>query len=129
MELKLYRHAVPYLLYGCTDQSDVYPIVTPNWDNTPRSHTRGFVLHESTPELFRSHFRDALNLVKSRRIENRIVFIKSWNEWAEGNYLEPDLKFGHDYLKVIREEISVPVAQHNKLASKPSVTFETTLPV
>jgi lipopolysaccharide biosynthesis protein len=127
--VKLYRHATPYLLYGCSDQPGVYPIVTPNWDNTPRSHTRGFVLHESTPELFRSHFREALYLVKSRRMEDRIVFIKSWNEWAEGNYLEPDLKFGHDYLKVIREEISVPVAQHDNLASKPSVTFETTLSV
>jgi hypothetical protein len=127
--VKLYRHAVPYLLYGCSDKSDVYPIVTPNWDNTPRSHTRGFVLHQSTPELFRSHFQEALNLVKSRRIEDRIIFIKSWNEWAEGNYLEPDLKFGHDYLKVIREEISVPLAQDGELAKKPSVTCETTLPV
>jgi lipopolysaccharide biosynthesis protein len=37
--------------------------------------------------------------------ENRIVFVKSWNEWAEGNYLEPDLKFGHQFLGVVREEI------------------------
>ena len=115
--VRQYRHALPYLLHGCSDQPSVYPTVIPNWDNTPRSHTRGVVLHESTPELFRIHLRDALNLVKSRPVEDRIIFIKSWNEWAEGNYLEPDQKFGHDYLKVIREEISAPSS--SSLKEKP----------
>lgn len=34
-----------------------------------------------------------------------IVFIKSWNEWAEGNHLEPDLKFGTAYLEALRDEL------------------------
>ena len=114
--VRQYRHALPYLLYGCSDQPGVYPTVIPNWDNTARSHTRGVVLHGSTPELFRSHLQEALNLVKSRRIEERIIFVKSWNEWAEGNYLEPDQRFGHDYLKVIRDEVSAPVASGLKRA-------------
>ena len=105
--VRLYRHAVPYLLDGCTEQANVYPCVTPNWDNTARSGVRGIVLHESTPELFRVHLRDALSLVQSRPTNQRLVFIKSWNEWAEGNYLEPDQEFGHGYLKVVREEASV----------------------
>jgi Glycosyltransferase WbsX len=105
--VKLYRHALPYLLYDSSHRPGVYPIVIPNWDNTPRSHTNGFVLHDSTPALFRSHLRQALNLVKSNPIEDRIIFIKSWNEWAEGNYLEPDRRFGHAYLNIIREEVSV----------------------
>ena len=33
------------------------------------------------------------------------IFVKSWNEWAEGNHLEPDLKFGRGYLEVLKEEI------------------------
>ena len=106
--VKPYRHALPFMLDGCSEQPDVYPTVTPNWDNTPRSNTRGFVLHDSTPELFRSHVREALDLVKLRPVENRVIFVKSWNEWAEGNYLEPDQRFGHDYLKVLREEVSCP---------------------
>jgi len=40
-------------------------------------------------------------------MNQRLVFIKSWNEWAEGNYLEPDQKFGLDYLKVVREEVFI----------------------
>ena len=105
--VRLYRHARPFLLDGCTEQATVYPAVTPNWDNTPRSGVRGSVLHESTPDLFRIHLRDALTLVRSRTMSQRLVFIKSWNEWAEGNYLEPDKKFGHQYLDVVREELAL----------------------
>jgi lipopolysaccharide biosynthesis protein len=82
-----------------------YPCVIPNWDNTPRSGRNGLVLHGSTPELFRRHMRRALDRVRDVPGEHRIVFVKSWNEWAEGNHLEPDLKFGLRYLEVLREEM------------------------
>jgi lipopolysaccharide biosynthesis protein len=104
--VRFYRYAQPYVLEGCSQQPSVYPCVVPNWDNTPRAHLRGRVLHESTPELFRGHLREALNLVRSRAVENRVIFVKSWNEWAEGNYLEPDQRFGHEYLKVVSEEVT-----------------------
>ena len=83
-----------------------YPTVLPNWDNTPRAGERGLVLHGSTPDLFRQILRKAFSLVEHLDHENRIVFIKAWNEWAEGNYLEPDQKFGRGYLEVIRQELS-----------------------
>ena len=101
-----YRHALPYLLQGTDTAPDVYPCVIPNWDNTPRSGRRGHVLHGSTPELFRNHLRAALQLVHSRAPDRRLLFVKSWNEWAEGNHLEPDQKFGHAYLEVVREEVT-----------------------
>jgi hypothetical protein len=46
-----------------------------------------------------------LEQVKHKPDEHKVVFIKSWNEWAEGNHLEPDLKFGHRYLEALREEL------------------------
>ena len=103
--VRLYRHALRFMLEGCNGQAHVCPCVVPNWDNTARSGTRGYVLHDSTPELFRAHLRDALALVEGCPIDQRLVFIKSWNEWAEGNYLEPDQEFGGDYLRVVQEEI------------------------
>jgi len=83
-----------------------FPLVLPNWDNTPRTGMRGLVFHQSTPELFRGHLREAIDRVRDRTPEKRIVFLKAWNEWAEGNYVEPDRRWGHGYLEVIRDEIS-----------------------
>ena len=84
-------------------ESREHPIVFPNWDNTPRSGSRGLVLEGSSPELFLQHLRDAVSKAQHfPDAQERIVFIKAWNEWAEGNYLEPDKKFGHAYLDAVR---------------------------
>lgn len=95
----------------CT-QANRYPCAIPNWDNTPRSGLRGLVLHGSTPELFRTHLRAVIRQVQAKPPEHRLVFIKSWNEWAEGNHLEPDLRFGHQYLEVLRDELSTVRETH-----------------
>ena len=89
--------------------------VIPNWDNTPRSGKHGLVLHGSTPELFRIHVRKALQIIEKYPPEHKIIFVKSWNEWAEGNHLEPDLKFGRGYLKVLKEEIENELTLRNCL--------------
>ena len=84
---------------------DVFPTVIPNWDHSPRSLTNGLVLDGSTPELFANHLRDALDCLEGREEDKRILFVKSWNEWGEGNYLEPDLKFGRRYLEELAKQI------------------------
>jgi lipopolysaccharide biosynthesis protein len=83
-------------------QSLYYPMVIPNWDNSARSGLNGYVLHNSRPELFEQIVKKAKDIVKDYPDEEKIIFIKSWNEWAEGNYLEPDRKFGRGYLEVIK---------------------------
>ena len=82
-----------------------YPVVIPNWDNTPRCGTRGIVFHGSNPQLFGSYLHNAIDQVSSRDPERRIIILKSWNEWAEGNYMEPDLVYGKQYLEVLKNEI------------------------
>jgi hypothetical protein len=100
-----YEEAIKYAPLGQDVEFEHYPCVFPNWDNTPRSGVNGVVYRNSTPDLFRIHLRQAIEQVAQREAEKRIVFIKSWNEWAEGNYLEPDLRFGRAYLEVIKNEI------------------------
>ncbi|OGT07450.1 MAG: lipopolysaccharide biosynthesis protein [Gammaproteobacteria bacterium GWF2_41_13] len=82
-----------------------YPLVIPNWDNTARSGLNGLVLDKSTPELFEEMLENALSSVEHRSRESNLIFVKSWNEWAEGNYVEPDRKFGLGYLEVIKRNI------------------------
>ena len=81
--------------------SKVQPCVVTNWDNTPRSGRNGIVLTGATPERFRIHLRAAIESVSTRSPEERLLWVKSWNEWAEGNYLEPDLETGHARLALI----------------------------
>ena len=85
--------------------TDEFPCIVPNWDNTARCGVNGVVLFDSTPELFRKHLKSAINQIVGRDLDKKIIFIKSWNEWAEGNYLEPDQKFGHRYLEVCKSEV------------------------
>jgi len=101
-----YKYVIDHLVSERVADIENYPCVIPNWDNTPRSGENGMVLHGSTPELFRQHLRKALRRVGDLPAERRFVFVKSWNEWAEGNHLEPDLLFGHTYLDVVKQEIS-----------------------
>jgi lipopolysaccharide biosynthesis protein len=106
LEVYPYEKAIRYFLVPEGADARVYPCVIPNWDNTPRCGLAGRVLHKSTPKLFRRHLRATLDQVAHKPLDHRIVFIKSWNEWAEGNYLEPDLKYGYGYLEAIRSELN-----------------------
>ncbi|MGD9703394.1 MAG: glycoside hydrolase family 99-like domain-containing protein [Acidimicrobiia bacterium] len=85
----------------------IYPAIVPCWDNSPRSGANGLVLHRSTPEKFGVHARDAIERLSALRRGRRLLFVKSWNEWAEGNHLEPDQRFGRRYLEVLAEALGV----------------------
>ena len=45
--------------------------------------------------------RHAIDSTRELPPEQRIVFLKSWNEWAEGNYVEPDRQHGDAYLRAV----------------------------
>jgi len=73
---------------------------------TPRSDINSLVFENVEPEMFGNLLKKAIKIVAHNNPEEHIVFIKSWNEWAEGNYLEPSRKFGKSFLKVIKQEIA-----------------------
>ena len=101
-----YKDAIEHLIPDLSKLNfNAYPCVYPNWDHTPRSGRKGLVLTGSTPALFEKHVLDAVNEISTRDAEHRIIFLKSWNEWAEGNYLEPDTKWGRAYLEVLHKVI------------------------
>ncbi|WP_277209485.1 glycosyltransferase WbsX family protein [Isoptericola croceus] len=81
----------------------VQPCVYPNWDNSPRSGRGGVVLHGATPEKFRANVEQAVSSIAHRPVHERLLWVKSWNEWAEGNHLEPDLRHGRGWLEALRD--------------------------
>lgn len=100
-----YKDVIEYWFTEDDKLGSVYPCVVPNWDRTPRSGRAALLFTGSTPELFKKHVEDAIRIVKDKEEEHRIIFLKSWNEWAEGNYMEPDLKFGKGYLDALRDVV------------------------
>jgi hypothetical protein len=80
----------------------LYPCVFVAWDNSPRRGADGIILVNSSPERFETALADAASSVRDRPYDDRLVFMNAWNEWAEGNHLEPDLKHGLRYLQAVR---------------------------
>jgi hypothetical protein len=88
-----------------TKRLDVYPTLLAGYDRSPRAGRAAQILYNFTPETWRMHVKDVLEHVKGKDHEHNIVILKSWNEWGESNYVEPDLKYGKAILDVLREEI------------------------
>jgi hypothetical protein len=84
------------------------PSVLPGWDNTPRTGVRGIVYEGETPDLFRQYLQKAADRVADYPESRRIIFLKAWNEWAEGNYVEPDSFHGHGFLDAMRSVMFPP---------------------
>ncbi|MCF8298084.1 MAG: glycoside hydrolase family 99-like domain-containing protein [Saprospiraceae bacterium] len=87
----------------CEDdyREDVIPTAMPNWDTSPRSGRRAIIVTGSTPKLFGDHLSSIVNVVRHKK--NRVILLKSWNEWAEGNYVEPDMRYGSGYLNILED--------------------------
>ncbi|UOA08278.1 glycoside hydrolase family 99-like domain-containing protein [Methylobacter sp. S3L5C] len=100
-----YKEISKYLFTKEDEAENIYPSIVPQWDRSPRSGRKAIIYYGSTPELFGQHLEDALNRIKNKQDEHKIIFLKSWNEWGEGNYVEPDLKFGKGYLNEIKKRV------------------------
>ncbi len=84
------------------EREDVFPTVIPNWDRSPRQRKLSVIYTDSTPAVFEKLLKKAIKLVKNRKEDYRIIFLRAWNEWGEGNHVEPDLKYGHGYIEVLK---------------------------
>tara|TARA_B100001059_G_C17830215_1_gene584148 strand:+ start:750 stop:1802 length:1053 start_codon:yes stop_codon:yes gene_type:complete len=100
-----YRKVMRHLLKpGGYDAGD-YPVIIPGWDTTPRLGTEAMIFYDNDPALFQLHVRQTLDAVRDRKLEENLVFVRAWNEWAEGNYLEPDTQFGLEMLEALKLEV------------------------
>ena len=101
------------------------PCVVPDWDNTPRSQRRGLVMLHNSKAAFGAQLDVAFDHERARMNrtgKDGLVVVKSWNEWAEGNCLEPGGTWGTSYLDALREAtyrsaagaaMDVPLSSHS----------------
>lgn len=99
-----YTDVMKYLVTEEDRDEFFIPSLIPNFDHSPRSGNIGLIYNHATPDLFKKHCQDVLKAVRNK--QNEIVLLRSWNEWGEGNYMEPDIRFGHGYISALQSALS-----------------------
>ena len=89
-----------------------FPCATPGWDNSPRRRSDAVIFKDATPPIYEKWLKAVIERAPVNRDGQSIVFINAWNEWAEGNHLEPDLKFGRAYLEATKRALSEVVSNN-----------------
>jgi len=92
----------------CQDAPDYtcFPGVCPSWDNSARRPPgKGMIFRGSSPRLFGDWLAAKAHAFQPPSSTENLLFINAWNEWAEGNHLEPCLRHGHNWLKACRHTL------------------------
>lgn len=84
---------------------NVYPVLLPNYDRSPRAGRQAIIYDNATPEVFARQIDLALKCVEGKSDDHKVIFLKSWNEWGESNHMEPDLKYGRQFLDKLKKAI------------------------
>lgn len=102
--LRIYDYAEAIeLMTKSPPAMDHLPSVLVGWDNSPRRGDRSVVMVGNTADRFEAHLRKTVHEVKHRHPDERIVFLNAWNEWGEGNHLEPDQRNGLAFLQAVKK--------------------------
>jgi hypothetical protein len=94
-----YDHVWNTILHGYTSSKMLEGAFT-DWDNTARNKT-GMLHIGASPDKFGDYMTQLVKKV-NKKDKDKVIFINAWNEWGEGCYLEPDEKYGFDYLKKLK---------------------------
>lgn len=87
-------------MLAVTHKKNEFRTVFVDYDDSPRRGMRAVVTRGASPAKFGRYLKETIK--KSREEGNEYLFLNAWNEWGEGNYLEPDTQYGYRYLREIR---------------------------
>jgi hypothetical protein len=107
--LKIYDYAAArQLMVRRAERLDFpyFPSIVVGWDSSPRRDRRGIVLVDSSPEKLGAGLKELVARSMAKPFDQRLIFLNAWNEWAEGNHLEPDLRNGVEHLRAVRQAVS-----------------------
>ena len=102
--LNLYENIVNEAISKLQNKKDwkVFSGVCPGWDNSPRRKSDAFILHNSSPKIYEKYLSTVCDNFTPFSDEENFIFLNAMNEWAEGNHLEPDMKWGLKYLEATK---------------------------
>jgi len=101
-----YRHVGEAVVKKAYPDFTLFKTVIPSWDNTARRQDQPLIFHNASPENYRAWLTSAIQVAFQHADGGeRFVFVNAWNEWAEGNHLEPDRKYGYAYLQATADAL------------------------
>lgn len=100
-----YQAVVEAALASTPATRPLIPCVTPRWDDTPRRGDEGLVLVETLTDPYARWLRQAARQAAANPATGRLLFLRSWNGWAEGSFLEPDAGQGRAWLEATRRAL------------------------
>lgn len=98
-----YLDYIKYYLQHNKKSYQYFPGITPSWDNSSRKKNNYFLFKEASPKYYQYWLSEIISNFKPTSSEENFIFINAWNEWAEGNHLEPCQKWGLQYLQSTKE--------------------------
>jgi lipopolysaccharide biosynthesis protein len=103
-----YKGQVVQSLQRGLPEFPLYRTVMPGWDNTARRQDGGTIFVGSSPQLFGYWVeRMAAQTREQHTGDARLMFVNAWNEWGEGCHLEPDARYGRQYLQALAQGLRV----------------------
>ena len=91
-----------------------FPNASIGWDDTPRfphKEAKDMVHYNKSPEGFAASMQKAKKYCDNHPDQPKLITVFSWNEWIEGGYLLPDMKYGFGYLNAVKRVVS---GEYNK---------------
>jgi len=93
------------------------PVTEPGWDSRPWHGPNARARTGKTPEKFKKMLENAREFVEQLNpdVRPKIVLIEAWNEFGEGDYVEPHQEFGFAHVDAIREVFTSASADHQDI--------------
>ncbi len=85
-----------------------FPNVSIGWDDSPRFPHKGkehVVHYNKSPKGFAAYMQKAKEYCDEHPEQPKLITVFSWNEWIEGGYLLPDMKYGFSHLEAVKRVV------------------------
>lgn len=89
-----------------TTPSPTYHCVLPTMDNSPITGDKaGCILENTNPQAYQNWLEEALQSLKQNPAGHDLLFVSSWNNWPQGDNLEPNNRRGYAWLDATRKAL------------------------